>query len=135
MTREKCKELLVVMQAYVDGKTLQCRYGPAGPWETLGNNIILSEGFEYRIKPEKKRVPLGPDDVKPGAAFRRLEWGENLWCVVLGVGPESFMIQVGVDCYPNSIKFLELCWQSDAQISNDGGKTWQPCYKEEWTNE
>ena len=58
MTREEAKELLPIMQAYVEGKTIQYKY--LGKWED-----VVSEAYfetypftKYRIKSEPKYRPF-----------------------------------------------------------------------------
>lgn len=58
MTREQTKELLPIMQAYAEGKTIQYKY--LGKWED-----VVSEAYfetypftKYRIKPEPKYRPF-----------------------------------------------------------------------------
>ena len=49
MNRERAKELLPVIQAFAEGKTVQIKYGDG--WEDLGEPVFDFSG-EYRIKPE-----------------------------------------------------------------------------------
>ena len=58
MTREEAKELLPIIQAYAEGKTVQYKY--LGKWED-----VVSEAYfetypftKYRIKPEPKYRPF-----------------------------------------------------------------------------
>lgn len=54
MIREQAKELLPIMQAFVDGKAIQFRTNNR-PWvDLLDNDLNLNAIFEYRIKPEPK---------------------------------------------------------------------------------
>lgn len=52
MNRTRAKELLPIIQAYADGKTIQYRISPLDEWcdftETFGN---FRTDIEYRIKP------------------------------------------------------------------------------------
>ena len=56
MTREEAKELLPVIQAYVEGKTIQL-LRPEGFWEDYDNPSFYV-GDKYRIKPEPKYRPF-----------------------------------------------------------------------------
>lgn len=60
MTREEAKELLPIMQAYVDGKQIQWKH-ISGMWmdttEPLWNNKT-----SYRVKPETKYRPFKNTD-------------------------------------------------------------------------
>lgn len=53
MTRERCKKLLPILQAYAEGKEIQ--WNDNGEWKTVDE--ILASGCEYRIKPEEKFRP------------------------------------------------------------------------------
>ena len=59
MTREEAKELLPIMQAFADGKTIQIK--KEGDWLEVGENteVYFSESpSDYRIKPEPKYRPF-----------------------------------------------------------------------------
>ena len=62
MTREKVKELLPVMQAYANGKTIQyCHKYPEPYWEDVKPDEQLDFGgdvINYRIKSEPKYRPF-----------------------------------------------------------------------------
>lgn len=53
MTPERAKELLPIIQAFVEGKTIQCRDPARNNWVSIGNPTF-DNGIEFRIKPEKK---------------------------------------------------------------------------------
>lgn len=59
MTREKAKELLPIMQAFVDGKTIQF-LSDKGKWIDIdGFDIIFTSATSrYRIKPEPTYRPF-----------------------------------------------------------------------------
>lgn len=56
MTRKEIKELLPIMQAYVDGKTIQYRVNKE--WEDIDNPSFNDLPSEYRIKPEPTYRPF-----------------------------------------------------------------------------
>ena len=56
MTREEAKELLPIMQAFVEGKTIEYR-GLGGEWKEAHTPTWSSRLF-YRIKPESKYRPF-----------------------------------------------------------------------------
>lgn len=59
MTREEAKELLPIIQAFADGKTIQIK--KEGDWLEVGENteVYFSESpSDYRIKPEPKYRPF-----------------------------------------------------------------------------
>ena len=58
MTREEAKELLPIMQAYAEGKTVQYKY--LGKWEDVVSEAYFETypSTKYRIKPEPKYRPF-----------------------------------------------------------------------------
>lgn len=59
LTREKAKELLPIMQAFAEGKTIQVRINNDSSWtDLLDDKLEISNLYEYRIKPEPKYRPF-----------------------------------------------------------------------------
>ena len=65
MTREKVKEMLPILQAYAEGKVIECRTKPSAVEGTYVPNdwaemkeIAFWKNTEYRIKPEPKYRPF-----------------------------------------------------------------------------
>ena len=58
MTREEAKELLPIIQAFAEGKTIQFKTKDRPWFDLLDNNLEMREGFKYRIKPEPKYRPF-----------------------------------------------------------------------------
>lgn len=56
MTREEAKELLPIIQAYAEGKTIECK-NLFGSW-TEAKCPSWANNLEYRIKPEQKYRPF-----------------------------------------------------------------------------
>lgn len=58
MNRERMKELLPVMKAYAEGKTVEYRIisSPAGARWATTSNPAWAEGFDYRVKKEPRTV-------------------------------------------------------------------------------
>ena len=59
MTREEVKEMLPVLQAFAEGKTIEsrCIKGDKSLWYD-DEDPIFDNDFEYRIKPEQKYRPF-----------------------------------------------------------------------------
>ena len=65
MTREKVKEMLPILQAYAEGKVIECRTKPSAvegtdvpnDWTEI-NEIEYWNNVEYRVKPEPKYRPF-----------------------------------------------------------------------------
>ena len=58
MTREQAKELLPIIQAFAEGKTIQFRTNNRSWVDLLDNDIEINALFDYRIKPEPKYRPF-----------------------------------------------------------------------------
>ena len=58
MTREEAKEMLPIIQAWADGKTIQFRTNNRSWVDLLDNDLEMNALFEYRIKPEQKYRPF-----------------------------------------------------------------------------
>lgn len=56
MTREEAKELLPIIQAFAEGKTIEFLQNN-GEWE-IATSPSWRSGLTYRIKPEKKYRPF-----------------------------------------------------------------------------
>lgn len=68
MTREDIKAMLPILQAFVEGKVIECRTKPGTISTSIPNEwtemkeIGLWNGIEYRIKPEPKYRPFKDAD-------------------------------------------------------------------------
>lgn len=58
MNRQRAKELLPVIQAFAEGKTIESRYIKGTKLFSENRNPSFSDNFEYRIKPEPKYRPF-----------------------------------------------------------------------------
>lgn len=56
MTREEAKELMPIIQAYAEGKTIQFLDG--GKWHDLYESDFYKSPERYRIKPESRYRPF-----------------------------------------------------------------------------
>lgn len=56
MTREEAKELLPIIQAYAEGRTIQFLDG--GKWLDVHETDFHESTYKYRIKPEPKYRPF-----------------------------------------------------------------------------
>ena len=57
MTREEMKELLPIIQEWVEGKTLEYYNTDTGEWEVVTKTIFINPN-KYRIKHEPKHRPF-----------------------------------------------------------------------------
>ena len=58
ITREEVKELLPIMQAFAEGKTIQYRHKGRVEWYDLDSGQFNCDMYYYRIKPEPKYRPF-----------------------------------------------------------------------------
>ena len=79
MTRDKVIERIKVMQAWLDGKTIQMRFNKkSGEWSDV-SNPQWADHMEYRIKPELRViwVVFWEDNSAPKALFDTWEAAVN----------------------------------------------------------
>ena len=58
MNRQQAKKLLPIIQAFVEGKTIEFRERGCTLWTESVSPIFNFANFEYRIKPEPKYRPF-----------------------------------------------------------------------------
>jgi hypothetical protein len=109
MTRDETIEAIRVMQAYVDGKEVEFKWGSMD-WNSTDKPEWNWSAYDYRIKPTAKLRPWTADEVPLGAWIRYkralhdrsiLAWTSN---------------QADRDM-----------WLDEREHSTDGGKNWLPC--------
>jgi hypothetical protein len=122
MTKENANLFLPLVQALADGKILETRGPNSSSWTEIEKHVFFSEAPEcYRIKPEPRLVPLGPEDVPPGSVFRHKAAVDQVWAAPTSV--EVHDLQLGGKAY--SYIFL----QREFLIKRPG-EDWKPCHKE-----
>ena len=109
MTRDETIEAIRVMQAYVDGKEVEFKWGSMD-WNSTDKPEWNWSAYDYRLKPTAKLRPWTADEVPLGAWIRYkralhdrsiLAWTSN---------------QADRDM-----------WLDEREHSTDGGKNWLPC--------
>lgn len=123
-------EMIAVMQAARDGKLIERRSWNANSltgWYPAAEPTWDWGLWDYRVKPEPRKVPLGPEDVPPGSLIRWSDSHEMSWCSVLRVDVPGKRIYIGGR---SEYDTPESLFVDAASISRDGGQTWQPCWKE-----
>lgn len=64
MTKEEAKEFYPILQAFAEGKAIECRIKPGTISTSIPNEwtemkeIVFWDGIEYRIKPDPKYRPF-----------------------------------------------------------------------------
>jgi len=68
------KEKIKIMQAYDDGKEIECSYKKKNDWDINMSPSWNWADFDYRIKPEPKKRPITPQELfERGATHVRLD--------------------------------------------------------------
>lgn len=121
MNKNTPQEMIAVIQAHLDGKKLQFYYEGSKSWEDVcGSPAFSFSDTTYRVKPTPKKVPLTREDFpldKPVWITSQLKDVEQ----VIGVD------KLGVTTPRSWMPFDRM---QNISITFDGGKTWQPCWKE-----
>ena len=86
MDRKELKELLPIMHAYVDGRIIQFKKKEDNDWiDLLEGGIVISPGYDYRIKPEPK--------------YRPFKTQEECWQEMLKHEPFGWVVTKNTDAY------------------------------------
>lgn len=109
MTREETIEAIKVMQAFVDGKEVQC-LAHNKEWITTDQPAWNFPSYIYRIKPTSVLRPWTADEVPLGAVMRHKT-------------DVSYRSLIG----STSTESARSEWLKDREHSTDGGVTWKPC--------
>lgn len=109
-----------------------------GEDESKWRTVVGSPGWfldtVYRLAPEPKKVPLGPEDITPGSIIRGRchNAPTTTWCGVLGVF--SGHIKISSNDMPCEDRTYQDLKDDKLEISRDFGRTWHPCEKDETTS-
>lgn len=113
MTKEQTIEAIRIMQAYVDGKEVECKYTYG--WVRIDQPTWDWFKFQYRIKPTKTLRPWTADEVPLGAWLREKQGNDRGMFLMTHTRDQHYRMQL----------------MSEYEHSLDGGKTWLPCGVEE----
>ena len=110
MTREEAKELLPIIQAFAEGKTIQFRTNNRSWIDLLDNKLEICEPFEYRIKPEPKYGPFMSQEEcwnemhkHPDFGWVRCkQWGS--YTLLGNIG--NIIIRSTDECHKNSMNYM-----------------------------
>lgn len=101
MTKEQAKELLPIIQAFAEGKTIQFLIG--GKWTDIYETDFYQSSDKYRIKPEPK--------------FRPFKTKEECWNEMLKHQPFGWVIRDFDKEYTNIITVNDDKSNSNAPVS------------------
>ena len=131
MNKEKTRNAIEVMQAYVDGKEIEVLVN-GHHWKfTIGDTESPAwnwKKYDYRInKEEPKRVPLSPEDIKPGDCIKRKGDCDSTWDMIVSVGGFHVWHAFGSETVKTSYTDL----MEKAMIRSIGESEWRDCWKVE----
>ena len=109
MTRDETIEAIRVMQAYVDGKEVEFKWGSMD-WNSTDKPEWNWSAYDYRIKPTAKLRPWTADEVPLGMQARNREHPKTRWLIDRTSSEEN-----------------RIDWCKNYEHSTDGGVTWKPC--------
>lgn len=115
------QEKIAVMQAFADGKKVECKPHYARSWHVNVEYNWDWEGCDYRIAPEPKLRPWKPEEVPVGALVKTKDTGSR-W-VLAGINYGGLVLITGDKNNFRDTKYLFDHYTH----STDHGKTWQPC--------
>lgn len=101
MTRKEAKELLPIIQAWVEGKTIQ--YKLKGGWQDMDNPSFNDLPSEYRIKPEPTYRPFKTkeecwNEMLKHQPFGWIKYGESI-CNIHNIYSDSITISACEELY------------------------------------
>ena len=98
MTRKEAKELLPIIKAFADGKTIQISY--KNEWITLSEFNFDKNPKIYRIKPEPKYRPFKNQEECWQEMLKHQSIGwiryDDSICAVQNIAPEGITITDGI---------------------------------------
>jgi len=110
MNIEQTKEAIRVMQAFVDGKEVECWTHGYGVWDATNNPSWNWMACTFRIKSIVKIRPWTADEVPLGMQARNREYPKTRWLIDRTSSEEN-----------------RKDWCEKYEHSTDGGKTWHLC--------
>lgn len=123
MTHE---EMIEVINGHKQGKPVQRKYriGSGYVWEDIEEPNWNFRDYDYRLKPEPKKLPLGPEDFPPGTVLRHKTWAKESWSSLEGVRLDKVLFG-GMCLIYADVTLLE--WLRRLPNTTE----WLPCYKKE----
>ena len=109
MTRDETIEAITVMEAFVDGKEVEFKWGSMD-WNSTDKPEWNWSAYDYRINPTATLRPWTADEVPLGAQARNREHPKTRWLIDRTSSEEN-----------------RKDWCKNYEHSTDGGVTWKPC--------
>ena len=115
MTREQAKELLPIIQAFAEGKTIQVRINNDSSWtDLLDDKLEISNLYEYRIKSDPKYRPFKTQEECWNEMLKHqpLGWVKEISCEMLylinGISNESIVIMEDINSFKEAMNIYEF---------------------------
>ena len=111
MTREEAKEMLPIMQAFAEGKTIEFRT-IEGTWEELPDPLFQNP-YKYRIKPEPRYRPFKSQEECWNEMLKHQPFGwirnndTQCLCNIGSIGLNSYGVVIN-----NSIMYFDLAFNT-----------------------
>lgn len=97
----------------------------SGHWMAADPRAFVCARTKRPLPPEKKRVPLGPEDVPPGTFIRN---SECRWAVITGITNGGLVLP---SKFVDSIKCsFSTAMKEGYEILRPGTNVWLPMWKE-----
>ena len=115
MTKEEIKEAAKVMEAYANGKKIQCNDNHLGngEWVTTDNPSFNWDKYAYRIKPEPKYRPFKSQEECWNEILKHQPFGwirnndTQCLCNIGSIGLNSYGVVIN-----NSIMYFDLAFNT-----------------------
>jgi hypothetical protein len=119
MTKEKAAQLIPLLQAYTEGKTIQVlAYNKV--WNDLGSPNFNDEIESYRVKPENEYRAWTFEEAPFNVIFSPKDKERKLKFAFYLVNEDGY-----IDPFSRRFSFTTML--KDYLYSSDNGKTWLPC--------
>ncbi len=112
MTREEVKEMLPIMQAYAEGKTIQ--FLDEGKWIDLFESDFYKSPDRYRIKPEPKYRPFNTKEECWNEMMNHHPFGwvkeisSEMLYLINGISNESIVIMEDINSFKEAMNIYEF---------------------------
>ena len=112
MTRKEAKELLPIMQAYAEGRTIQFLDG--GKWLDLYESDFYKSPERYRIKPEPKYRPFKTQEECWNEMLKHQPFGwvkeisSEMLYLINGISDKSIVIIEDISSFKEAMNIYEF---------------------------
>ena len=112
MTREEAKQLIPIIQAYAEGKTIQFQNG--GKWYDVYETDFHQSPDIYRIKPEPKYRPFKTKEECWNEMLKHQPFGwvkeisSEMLYLINGISDMSIVIMENIDSFKEAMNIYEF---------------------------